>query len=326
MPKLSVKLETWDIEGVFAISRSTVSQSYVLVVELTEGDLIGRGECEPHEEDQAIGEKMAEEIYALREEIEGGITRQDLLNLLPKGPARNAIDCAMWDLECKQQNKRAWDIAGIPAPKPVTTAYTLGIDSVEAMADKAAKNKDRALLKIKLNAEDCLARLDAIIKAAPDVQIIIDANEAWSFEQLNELSEPLAKLGILMIEQPLPHSNDSILSNYKGPVPLCADESCLDRTSLEFIKGRYDFVNIKLDKTGGLTEALLLAEEAEKLGLRIMVGCMVGTSLAMAPAMLVAQKAEFTDLDGPLLLSKDRENGLLYKESLVYPPKPELWG
>ncbi|MFC3052076.1 N-acetyl-D-Glu racemase DgcA [Kordiimonas pumila] len=326
MPKLTIRLETWPIAGTFTISRSSATESYVLVVELQEGNLVGRGECEPDDTDPAIGHIVAEQIYAVRQQIEQGISQKELLDLLPRGPARNAVDCALWDLACKKQGKPIEAVTGIPPLKPLTTAYTISIDTLDVMAEKAALNKNRALLKIKLNADECLAKINAIHAAAPDAKLIVDANEAWSLTQLQALAPEMAQLGVAMIEQPLPAGNDDGLATYAGPVPLCADESCLDRTSLAFVKERYQFINIKLDKTGGLTEALLLAEEAEKMGLRIMVGCMVGTSLAMAPALIVAQKAEFVDLDGPLLLAKDRENGMRYENSLVYPATPALWG
>jgi L-alanine-DL-glutamate epimerase-like enolase superfamily enzyme len=246
--------------------------------------------------------------------------------LLPAGPARNAIDCALWDLEAKRSGQRAWHNAGIALEQSLETAYTIGLDSAEIMGAKAAKYQHRALLKLKLGHQNSLELVEAVRSQAPNSTLIVDANEAWTFEQLSELAEPLAALGVVLIEQPLPAGQDQALADYRGSVPLCADESCLDRNSLAAVKQRYSFINIKLDKTGGLTEALLLADEAKSLGLRIMVGCMTGTSLAMAPAMLIGSMAEFCDLDGPLLLAEDRSPGLVYHASNVHRPESATWG
>ncbi|MBL4836884.1 MAG: dipeptide epimerase [Kordiimonadaceae bacterium] len=326
MVSLTIKKEVCPLEGSFTISRVTMTESYVLVVELREAGHVGRGECEPHESDFSQMDVVESIIEDLRPLIEKGLSREQLNLLLPAGPARNAIDCALWDLEAKKAGKRAWDIAGVKLQQPLVTAYTICLEAPEEMAAKAARHKDRALLKLKLGAKDSLLRVEAVRRAAPDARLIVDANEAWSYEELRCLAEPLAKYGVELIEQPLPAGADHVLENYRGPVPLCADESCLDRTSLADVKTRYGFINIKLDKTGGLTEALKLAEDAQALGLRIMVGCMTGTSLAMAPAMILGAMAEFCDLDGPLLLAKDRKPGLWYDQSLVHIPEKRLWG
>lgn len=326
MLSLVIKKETWSLKGSFTISRLTMYESYVLVVEISDGIQVGRGECEPHESDPSCMNVVESIIEDLRSKIENGITRSELNALLPAGPARNAIDCALWDLEAKQSGKRAWELAEVDLNSPLVTAYTICLESAEQMAAKALKHKHRKLLKLKLGAENSIQLVKAVRQQAPDTCLIVDANEAWTFEQLNELAPPLAELGVALIEQPMPAGKDQDLEHYTGPVPLCADESCLDRKSLQDVNKRYEFINIKLDKTGGLTEALLLADEAKRIGLRLMVGCMTGTSLAMAPAMIIGAMAEFCDLDGPLLLEKDRIPGLVYEDSLVCLPEVAMWG
>jgi L-alanine-DL-glutamate epimerase-like enolase superfamily enzyme len=326
MISLTIKKEVWLLDEPFVISRVSMTQSYVLVVELDDGGYVGRGECEPHESDDSYMVKVENTIENLREKIENGLTRDELNQLLPAGPARNAIDCAMWDLEAKKADMRVWELAGVDLKSPLVTAYTICIGSPEEMAEKATRHKHLDLLKLKLDSEFCLERVQAVRNAAPNPRIIVDANEAWTFKQLTQFAEPLAKLNVSLIEQPLPAGKDEELVNYLGSVPLCADESCHDRNSLIEVKERYQFINIKLDKTGGLTEALCLAEEAKTNGLRIMVGCMTGTSLAMAPAMLIGALAEFCDLDGPLLLARDRKPGLDYENSIIHIPQREVWG
>lgn len=326
MISLTIKKEVWPLDGSFTISRVSMTESYTLVVDLQDGAHVGRGECEPHESDPSQMEAVETIINRLRPEIEQGLTREALSSLLPAGPARNALDCALWDLEAKKAGRRAWEMAGVTMPSSLVTAYTICLETPEEMAAKSARHKDRALLKLKLGATDSLARVAAVRQAAPDARLIVDANEAWSYEELSRLADPLAQYGVELIEQPLPAGADQALENYQGPVPLCADESCLDRNSLAEVSGRYSFINIKLDKTGGLTEALKLVEAAEEKGLRIMVGCMTGTSIAMAPAMIIGAMAEFCDLDGPLLLAKDRSPGLRYEQSFVHIPDREMWG
>jgi L-alanine-DL-glutamate epimerase-like enolase superfamily enzyme len=267
-------------------------------------------------------ESVEAEIAALPAEF----TRQSLMDLLPAGAARNAVDCALWDLECKRAGKRAWDLAGLPVPGPEITAYTLSLATPEAMQKQAAENAQRPLLKIKLGTPDDMPRLEAVRAGAPKSKIIVDANEGWSAEVYADLAPHLVRLGVELVEQPLPAGEDDALIGMERPVPVCADESCHDRTSLPKLKGKYDVVNIKLDKTGGLTEALLLREAALAEGYKVMVGCMVGSSLAMAPATLLAQGAMVTDLDGPLLLAEDRTNPLIFDDAGVHPPSAELWG
>ena len=245
--------------------------------------------------------------------------------MLP-GAARNAVDCALWDLEAKQTGRPVWELAGLPRPGPVTTAYTISLDTAEKMAEAARAESRRPLLKLKLTGEGDLERLRAIRAAAPDSRLIVDANEAWKAEDLAELPGRLARLGVEMIEQPLPAGSDDALIGAASPIPICADEACHDSASLPHLAGKYAMVNIKLDKTGGLTEALKLRAEAEKARFSIMVGCMVGTSLAMAPAVLVAQGATVVDLDGPLWMREDRNPGLVFSGSDIMPPEADLWG
>ena len=253
-------------------------------------------------------------------------SKETLQDTLPPGAARNAVDCALWDFECKKRDQRIWKIAGIQAPEQKITAYTLSLDEPENMFKQAEKNSSRPLLKIKLGTPNDMPRLEAVRKGAPNSEIIVDANEGWNAELYSFLAPELVRLGVKLVEQPLPADNDNDLIGLPRPLPICADESCHDRKSLEKLVGKYDFVNIKLDKTGGLTEALQLKNEALEAGFKIMVGCMVGSSLAMAPATLIAQNATFVDLDGPLLLAQDRQNGLLYNESWVHPPVKDFWG
>ncbi|WP_321397069.1 N-acetyl-D-Glu racemase DgcA [Emcibacter sp.] len=326
MVELKIIKEVWPLAGSFNISRVNLTESYVVSVELRDGEYLGRGECEAHESDPAQMDVVEAIIEGLRPELERGIDRAVLSGLLPAGPARNALDCALWDLEAKKSGRRAWENAGVVLDKPLLTAYTIGLDTVDGMAAKAARYRHRELLKVKLNEHDSLERIRSIRQAAPDSRLIVDANEAWTFDLLTELADPFAGLGVELIEQPLPAGGDRELENYKGRVPLCADEACLDRASLSHIRGRYSYINIKLDKTGGLTEALALAKDAQAMGLGIMVGCMTGTSLAMAPAMMIGALAEFCDLDGPLLLARDRSPGLIYEDSLVHIPTSEVWG
>ncbi|MEX1082994.1 MAG: dipeptide epimerase, partial [Xanthobacteraceae bacterium] len=255
-----------------------------------------------------------------------GLDRAGLQRALPKGPARNALDCAFWDLEAKRTGKRVYELAGLPPPRPVTTAFTISLGTAENMAAAAERVAGRALLKVKLGGDGDPARIAAVRRAAPRTELIVDANEGWTAQNLAENLAACADAGVTLVEQPLPAGKDTILAKMTRPIPVCADESVHDRASLAALAGKYDAINIKLDKTGGLTEALALAEQAGRAGLMLMVGSMVSTSLATAPATLVAQRARVVDLDGPLLLAKDRPHGLRYRDSLVYPPEPRLWG
>ena len=320
--RLAVRPETFPLAGVFTISRGSRTEAHVLTVTLDAGGVQGRGECVPY---ARYGETLAS-VTAQVESLPASFDRPALQTLLPPGAARNAVDCALWDLEARRTGRRAWDLAGLPEPRPEITAYTLSLDTPEAMRAEAAKHARRPLLKIKLGGEGDMARLEAVRAGAPRARIIVDANEGWTPEAYAALAPALVALGVELVEQPLPAGADDALADMARPLPVCADESCHDRASLAALHGKYDVVNIKLDKTGGLTEALALRTAARAAGFGVMVGCMVGSSLGMAPAVLVAQGAAFTDLDGPLLLARDRAHPLVYDERGVHPSTPELWG
>jgi L-alanine-DL-glutamate epimerase-like enolase superfamily enzyme len=326
MRKLHLKHEIWPIAGRFTISRDSKTVAEVIVAEIEQADARGRGECVPYGRyGESIDSVMAQ-LESQRGAIEGGLDRAGLQQALPPGAARNALDCALWDLEAKLSHRPVWQLAGLRAPEPLTTAYTLSLDTAEKMGAAAKAQAGRPLLKLKLAGPQDLERVRAVRENAPGARLIVDANEGWTAADYTALAPGLAALGVALIEQPLPASADQPLAGLARPVPVCADESCHDRASLAHTAGRYDAVNIKLDKTGGLTEALALSTAARAAGYRIMVGCMLGTSLAMAPALLVAQGAEVVDLDGPLLLAKDRAPGLVYEGSRVAPSSPALWG
>ena len=320
--RITVEAETFRLAQVFRISRGARTEARVLTVTLEEGAHQGRGECVPY---ARYGETL-ESVTAQVAGLPAGIDRAALQDALPPGAARNAVDCALWDLEAKAAGCRAWDLAGLPAPGPQITAYTLSLDTPEAMEAEAARNAARPLLKIKLGTPDDMPRLEAVRRGAPEARIIVDANEGWTAEVYSDLAPHLLRLGVAMVEQPLPAGEDGMLAEIARPLPVCADESCHDRASLPDLRGKYDMVNIKLDKTGGLTEALALREAARAEGYSVMVGCMVGSSLAMAPAVLLAQGAEVVDLDGPLLLAEDRPAPLTYDTAGVHPPEAALWG
>jgi L-alanine-DL-glutamate epimerase-like enolase superfamily enzyme len=326
MRRLTVRAESWPIAGSFTISRGSKTKADVVLVEIADGEVVGRGECVPYPRYGETIDGAIAAIEQLRPQIADGLGREALQAAVRPGAARNAVDCALWDLEAKRSGRPAWQLAGLAQPRPATTAYTLSLGSIETMAAAARDNADRPLLKLKLSGPGDLDRVRAVHENAPRARLIVDANEAWTPEIFAELSPQLAPLGVELIEQPLPASSDGALAALARPVPVCADESCHDAASLSGIHGKYDAVNIKLDKTGGLTEALRLAAAAKAEGLAIMVGCMVATSLAMAPAQLIAQEARWVDLDGPLLLAKDREPGLVYQGNLVLPASTELWG
>ena len=319
---LTVTRDRFQLAQVFTISRGSRTEAQVLTVRVTREGVTGWGECVPY---ARYGETL-DSVTAEIESLPADVTRSALQDMLPAGAARNAVDCALWDFEAKASGKRAWDLAGLPAPEPEITAYTLSLDTPEAMKAQAAKNAHRPLLKIKLGTPDDMPRLEAVREGAPKSRIIVDANEGWSAAVYAELAPHLVRLGVDLVEQPLPAGEDDALIGMVRPVPVCADESCHDRASLPGLKGKYDMVNIKLDKTGGLTEALALRDAARAEGYDVMVGCMVGSSLAMAPATLVAQGATVTDLDGPLLLAEDRDNPLCFDAQGVHPPDAALWG
>ena len=319
---IRVSRDVFKLAQVFRIARGARTEAQVLTVKVSKDGASGRGECVPYARYDETLESVTAEIEGLPEDF----TRAELQDLLPAGAARNAVDCALWDLEAKQAGKPVWELAGLPKPGPEITAYTLSLDTPEAMEAQARENAFRPLLKIKLGTPDDMPRLEAVRRGAPDATIIVDANEGWSAEVYADLAPHLVRLGVALVEQPIPAGEDDALLGMERPVPVCADESCHDRASLPALKGKYDVVNIKLDKTGGLTEALKLREAALAEGYDVMVGCMVGSSLAMAPAVLVAQGARVTDLDGPLLLAEDRDHALRFDDSGVHPPTTALWG
>jgi len=297
-----------------------------VVAELSDGTHRGRGESVPYARYGETPDGIVAAIEAERPVLRRGLDRGALQRAMPAGAARNALDCAYWDVNAKRAGRRVHELAGLGVPGPLTTAYTISLGSAAAMAAAAEQAAWRPLLKVKLGGDDDGTRIGAVRRAAPRAQLIVDANEGWNLDNFKANLAACADAGVTLIEQPLPEGRDEALARIKRPVPVCADESVHDRASLDALTGKYDVVNIKLDKAGGLTEALALAAEAERRGFAVMVGCMVATSLAMAPAMLVAQRARWVDLDGPLLLASDRADGLRYEGSLVYPPDPVLWG
>ncbi len=329
MPRtLTVAVESWPIRGVFRISRGARTEAQVVVATVRDGDATGRGECVPYARYGESVDSVVVQIQGVAGAIAGGLDREGLLSALPAGAARNAVDCALWDLEAKLSGVPAWKNAGLAkAPGTVTTVFTLSVDTPEAMGEAAASNAHRPLLKLKMTGDGLdLDRVARIHANAPNTRLVVDANEAWDVATYRELAPKLGGLGVEMIEQPLPAKDDSGLLGLERPVPVCADESCHDTATLDALVGKYDTVNIKLDKTGGLTEALRLRAEAERRDFGIMVGCMIGTSLGMAPGMLVAQGVGLVDLDAPLLLARDREPGMRYDGSIVHPADPALWG
>jgi L-alanine-DL-glutamate epimerase-like enolase superfamily enzyme len=325
-PTLDAKIERWPIEGSFTISRGAKTEAVVVVAEVRQGEVAGRGECVPYPRYGETPEATRAAIIAMKEAVGRGLGREALQSAMPPCAARNALDCALLDLEAKLSGGRIWDRLGRKPPRPCVTAYTISLGSPETMAAAAAKAAHRRLLKVKLGGEGDGARIAAVRRAAPQSELIVDANEAWTPANLEQNLAECAKCGVTLVEQPLPAGQDEALGRIKRPISVCADESVHDRASLSGLRERYDAVNIKLDKTGGLTEALAMADAAAAQGFDIMVGCMVATSLAMAPAMLLASQARFVDLDGPLLLARDREGGLRYDGSLIYPPEATLWG
>ncbi len=323
---LSVKHDQFKVDGVFRISRGARTESHVVTATVKCGDHHGWGECVPYPRYGESVESVMDEIMAVAPDLKNGAGRQEIQTLMSAGAARNAVDCALWDLEAKETNKRVWQLLNLPAPEAITTAYTISLDDVAVMRQKALDNAHRPLLKLKLAGPEDLARVKAVREGAPMARLIVDANEGWSEKDYTNIMDQLVPLNVEAIEQPMPAGDDEALRQLPRPIPLIADESCHARDSLKDIIGKYDMINIKLDKTGGLTEALLLKEAAEGAGLDIMVGCMVGSSLAMAPAMVVAHDAQIADLDGPLLLAEDRDHPLDFNVSSMSLPNKGLWG
>jgi len=326
LPTLGVRIERWPIAGSFTISRGTKTEAVTVLAEVSQGGLTGRGECVPYPRYGETPEATLKALQAMQEPVARGLDRTALQAAMPPGAARNALDCALIDLEAKRSAQRAWNLLGRPEPAACITAYTISLGSPEAMAEATAKAAHRPLLKIKLGGDADRERIAAVRQAAPKSELIVDANEAWTAENLERNLAACAQAGVTLVEQPLPAGEDEVLARIQRPLLVCADESVHDRKSLEGLRERYDAVNIKLDKTGGLTEAVAMADAATALGFGIIVGCMVATSLAMAPAMLLTTQARFVDLDGPLLLARDRDGGLRYDGSLIYPPEAALWG
>ena len=328
MRRLAVAVERFPIAGAFTISRGSRTEAVVVTARIAdaEREVSGRGECVPYPRYGESVESVAAAIEAQGDAIAAGLTRSELMERMKPGAARNALDCALLDFEAKAQGRPAWEILGLTAPAPATTAYTLSLGTPESMEEAARTASARPLLKVKLGGEGDPARIAAVRRGAPDSRLIVDANEAWRADTLEANLAACLAAGVTLIEQPLPADDDGLLRHIDRPIPICADESLHDRAGLDRLAGRYDAINIKLDKTGGLTEAVMLAHEARARGLSLMIGCMVGTSLAMAPAMLLAHHAEYVDLDGPLLLARDRAPGLRFEGSTIHPPEAALWG
>ncbi len=325
-PVLTAEAQTWPTRGTFRIARGSRTQITVVVATLKLDGIIARGECVPYPRYGETVEGVIKDILSMADQITDGLTREQLQSAMPPGAARNALDCAFWDLEAKTCGKSAFDLAGNTNPTELVTAYTISLDTPAAMAKAALAAHDRSLLKLKLGGEGDFERLKEIRSAVPDKRLIVDANEGWSGEQLKPYIDACIDANIELIEQPLPaNCDDDLLKLHHTPV-ICADESAHGLDTLAQLAGKYQSINIKLDKTGGLTEALKVAAKASEMGLEIMVGCMLATSLAMAPAMVVAQGARVVDLDGPLLLEKDRENAIRYLGSRMQLPSPALWG
>jgi L-alanine-DL-glutamate epimerase-like enolase superfamily enzyme len=324
--EVSLHITEWELTQPFRISGHEWRHSRCLVVELNDNGYIGRGEAQGVFYLDETADSIFAQAESVIDRIRKGVSREELLHLLPAGGARNAIDCALWDLECKRSGKTIWDLTGIE-PGPVTTVFTIGLeDSPEAMAKKAADASDAPVLKIKLSGHLPYEKLAAIRAARPDATLVVDANQGWTFDLLKDVIPRCVDLDLAMIEQPLPRGHDEMLEGFESPITLAADESCLHSGELEQAAARYSMVNIKLDKTGGLTEALNLARAARQKGCQLMVGNMVGTSLSMAPAFVIAQLCDFVDIDGPLLLKHDQLRGLSYANGVVSGINPLLWG
>ncbi|MES0882616.1 N-acetyl-D-Glu racemase DgcA [Roseibium sp. SCP14] len=323
---VDIASERFEIAGGFTISRGSRTHAQVVVVSISDGTHRGRGECVPYPRYGETLESVQTQIEEITPLLKEGLSRQALLKAMPAGAARNAVDCALWDLEAKQSGKRAAEIAELGTLKPVTSAFTISVGTPEVMAEKTRAAAHRPLLKIKLAGPGDDERITAVRQSAPNSTLIIDANEAWDESCFEKNMAACKAAGVELIEQPLPSSADGLLAEIKRPVTICADESLHPGKSLDGLGEKYDAVNIKLDKAGGLTEALKLFNEARAADFKVMVGCMLGTSLAMAPAVLIAQQADYVDLDGPLLLAEDRTPGLKFEGSILYPPEPSLWG
>jgi L-alanine-DL-glutamate epimerase-like enolase superfamily enzyme len=326
--QLKATLEFWPLKRPFVISRMTQTQAVSLHVSLEHDGLVGTGESEPHETDHDIQHAVTAQVRAIADQIHIDIGIEELRELLPAPTARNAVDCALWSLRAKRRGIAVWQLAGLAQPGALATAMTIGLASAAEMGERAREMRDCEVIKIKLDGGSSIERVEAVRRNAPGARLTVDVNEAWSIGQLREYSPQLARLGVAMIEQPLPACADAELEHFRGPVPLCADESCVDASSLPLVAKRYQMANVKLDKTGGFSEALLLAREARRRGLGLMTGCNVGTSLAMAPAFLLGTLSDFVDIDGASMLTRDREPGIRYDlaRGRVQPPDANVWG
>jgi L-Ala-D/L-Glu epimerase len=324
--KMDVRGEQWPLKQPFVISRGSSTTANVLVVTLSDGQHTGRGEACPTRRYGQTLQSITRELEAFRSQIEPGVSRGDIHKMFSKGAARNALDCALWDLECKRSGKTIWELTGLDRPDDLPTVITITLDTPEKMAEQASKFRDWPVFKLKLGAAGDLERVQAVHDAVPSARLIADINEGWTAQQLADFMTPLAHLGVELLEQPLPAAEDDALKELKSPIPLAADESFHDVRSIEKVLGKYQVINIKLDKTGGLSEALRVVEAARRHKLRLMTGCMLGTSLAMAPGFVIASQCEFIDLDGPVSMVKDREHGMQYARGRVAAFMPELWG
>lgn len=324
--EIKVRRVDWEFARPFRIAYRVRTHAQTIQVELHNEGIVGRGEALGVSYHRETVDTLIDQLAQIEPKVVEGITREDLRALLPPGGARNAVDCALWDLEAKKKERRVWELAGLPTVRALTTAYTLGVDTPEVIAQLAASAAKNSLFKIKLTGSDDLERVVAVRETRPDADLIVDANQSWSEQQLHELTPRFAELGVKLIEQPLPIGQDSPLRHFRSPVPLCADESCQTTESLPSLAGQYEYIAIKLDKTGGLTEALDLARAAKEQGFKVMIGCMGGSSLSMAPAFVVGQLCDFVDLDGPLLAKADVPHAIHYQGSQMFPPEKLLWG
>ena len=324
--ELKVLDEAWPLVRPFAISRGVKTEAHVVVAEIQDGEAMGRGECVPYARYEESVHGVSEQIKGQTGAVAFGLDGFGLTERLPAGAARNALDSALWDLQAKVTGRRVWELIDLPEPSPTVTAATIGINTIDEMEAQARELSTAPLIKVKLNRDDVVPRMEAVRAAASGAQLIVDPNEGWTIDELRGFLPELQRLGVEMIEQPVPADADAGLEDYDWPIPICADEACHTVADLPGLVGKYQMINIKLDKTGGLTEALFLARAAERIGMQIMVVCMVATSLAMAPAVLLGKFAKFLDLDGPLFLEKDRRDSLIFENGQVHPPSAALWG
>lgn len=325
MSRITASIETWPLKETFRISRGSRTETQIVVVTVSDGKHTGRGEAAPIRRYNQTPESVLAQIESLP--TGNDLNRESLQNFLPPGAARNAVDCALWDLEAKRSGKRAWQIAKIEMKAEVATSFTISLDTADTMGLKAKVHSAAPILKLKLGGDGAdVARVEAVHKEAPNSRLLVDANESWTPEHFRDVAPKLKQLGVELIEQPFPASADDVLEKLDHPIPICADESCHTSADLPRLRSRYEVINVKLDKTGGLTEALNLCARAREAGFKLLIGCMVGTSLGMAPARLLASNADYTDLDGPLLLARDRDHGLRYENGKIGVPASELWG